>query len=216
MSSDYLVRRNYQWVSLIISLGIHSDNTITDDSVCFDNKSYRLCVTTMNALENNQLPYRDTKPQGAPDFYFATNATFRFLIGKLGRPGWIQYLQELGRTYFAPVNENWRTGGLPAVTRYWRDFFAAEPGGRVEVKEQTDRVEVYVHECPAIKHLKTGGRELVKEYCQHCYFLGQARAEAAGLTMRLCGGNGACRHTYAKVEAGLPPQAMTEIEEAHR
>jgi hypothetical protein len=168
----------------------------------------------MSIPARNELPYRDTKPVGAADFYFATNATFRFLIGKLGRQGWVGYLQELGRGYYAPVNENWRTRGLPAVAGYWRDFFAAEPGSRVEVTELPDRVEIAVQECPAIKHLKAGGRELVKEYCQHCYFLGQARAEAAGLTMRLCGGNGSCRHTYAKVETGLPPQDMAEILEA--
>lgn len=160
------------------------------------------------------LPYHDTKPQGAADFYYAINATFRFILKRLGREAWIRYLQEMGRGYFAPVNENWRRGGLKEVARYWRDFFAAEPGAVVEVTEQPDRVEIAVRECPAIKHLKNGGREIVREYCQHCYFLGCARAEAAGLTMRLSGGDGRCRHTYAKIEAGLPPQDMAQIKEA--
>jgi hypothetical protein len=162
----------------------------------------------------NDLPYVDTKPQGSADFYFATNATFRFLIGRLGREGWVRYLEELGRGYFSPVNDRWRAGGLPAVARYWRAYFDAEPGARVDVQELPDRVEVCVHECPAIKHLRAGGREIVREFCQHCYFLGTARAEAAGLTMRLQGGNGSCRHTYATAAAGLPPQAMTDIQEA--
>lgn len=160
------------------------------------------------------LPYLDTKPQGSPDFYFGTNASFRFFIKRLGHAGWVGYLQELGRGYFAPVNDNWRKGGLVAVAQYWRDFFDAEPGAKVDVEQQPDRVEVIVHECPAIKHLRVGGREIVKEYCQHCYFLGQARAEAAGLTMRLSGGNGSCRHTFAQLEANLPEQDMTEIKEA--
>ena len=34
-----------------------------------------------------QLPYQDTKPQGAADFYFAINATFRFIHARLGRVG---------------------------------------------------------------------------------------------------------------------------------
>ena len=97
---------------------------------------------------------------------------------------------------------------------YWREFFAAEPAAVVEVTAQRDRVEIAVHECPAIKHLKSGGREIVKQYCQHCYWLGRARAEAAGLTMRLSGGDGCCRHTYATVDAGLPPQDLTQIKEA--
>jgi len=166
------------------------------------------------APATGDLPYVDTKPQGSADFYFATNATFRFLLRRLGREGWIGYLQELGRGYFAPVNERWRTGGLPAVARYWRAFFAAEPGAEVEVRELPDRVEVCVRQCPAIRHLRAGRREIVREYCQHCYHLGAARAEAAGLTMRLQGGNGTCRHTFAAATTVLPPQAMADIAEA--
>lgn len=161
-----------------------------------------------------ELPYTDTKPQGSADFYFATNATFRFLLHRLGADGWRRYLQELGRGYFAPVNRQWQQGGLTAVARYWRAFFAAEPGARVEVVEQPDRVEVRVLECPAIKHLRAGKREIVREFCQHCYHLGSARAEAAGLTMRLSGGNGSCRHTFALPSAALPPQDLKQIEEA--
>jgi hypothetical protein len=123
-------------------------------------------------------------------------------------------LEEMGRNYHAPVNQRWRDGGLPAIARYWRAFFAAEPGARVEVVEHPDRVEVCVQECPAIKHLRAGGREIVREYCQHCYHLGNARAEAAGFVMRLSGGNGSCRHTFAPATAGLPPQAMDQIKEA--
>lgn len=160
------------------------------------------------------LPYVDTKPQGSADFYFATNATFRFLLARLGPEGWRRYLEELGRSYFAPANRRWREGGLPAVAAYWRAFFAAEPGAEVEVTERSDRVEVEVRVCPAIRHLRAGGREIVREYCQHCYILGAARAEAAGLTMRLAGGNGSCRHTFAVPAAGLPPQDPAAIAEA--
>lgn len=162
----------------------------------------------------SSLPYQDTKPQGAADFYFATNATFRFLLGRLGADGWRRYLEELGRGYFAPVNRQWTQGGLAAVARYWRDFFAAEPGSEVEVQELPDRVELHVRICPAIKHLRGGDREIVREYCQHCYFLGAARAEAAGLTMRLRGGNGSCCHTYAQADVALAPQDLAQIKEA--
>ncbi len=162
----------------------------------------------------NALPYHDTKPQGAPDFYFETNARFRFLIRKLGREGWIRYLRDLGKSYYAPVNKQWRGGGLAAVAQYWREFFAAEPGAKIEVDEKEDRVELVVHACPLIKQLRLGKREIVKEFCQHCYYLGQARASEAGMEMRLCGGNGSCRHTYVKRGVGLPSQEMSEIKEA--
>ncbi len=168
----------------------------------------------MSAPASSPLPYVDTKPQGSADFYYAVNATFRFLLQRLGPDGWRRYLEELGRGYFEPVNRQWSQGGLPAVARYWRAFFAAEPGAVVDVVEHPDRVEVQVRECPAIKHLRAGGREIVGEYCQHCYFLGAARAEAAGLTLRLSGGSGSCCHTYARRETGLAPQDLREIKEA--
>jgi len=159
------------------------------------------------------LPYTDTKPQGSADFYFAINATFRFLLRRLGREGWVRYLQDLGRDYYAPVNAAWRQGGLDAVAAYWRDFFAAEPGGQVDVVRKPDRVELQVKVCPLIHHLRTHGRVPVPEFCQHCYHLGSARAAMAGLEMRLCGGDGACVHTYATSAAGLPPQDLTQIKE---
>lgn len=160
------------------------------------------------------LPYRDVKPQGAAGFYSGINATFRFFLKRFGEAGWRRYLEELGRDYFAPVNQQWRAGGLGALARYWRAFFAAEPGAQVKVEELPDRVEVRVMQCPAIKFLREGKRDIVREYCRHCYYLGSARAESAGLTMRLAGGNGACVHTYARPEAALPSQEMAAIAEA--
>lgn len=168
----------------------------------------------MNSPPGADLPYRDTKAVGAGDFYYGINATFRFILKRLGAAEWRRYLAELGRGYYAPVNRQWQKGGLRAVAGYWRAFFAAEPGSVVEVSELSDRVEVHVRQCPAIKHLRAGGREIVREYCQHCYHLGNARAEAAGLTMRLEGGNGACCHTF--FPAGTTPagQDLARIKEA--
>lgn len=167
----------------------------------------------MKQSDSTDLPYTDTKPQGSADFYFAINATFRFLLQRLGPDGWRRYLEELGHGYYAPVNRQWSQGGLRAVARYWRGFFAAEPDSAVDVVELPDRVELRVRVCPAIRHLRSGGREIVREYCQHCYYLGAARASASRLTMQLSGGDGSCCHTYALPSAGLQPQNMQQIKE---
>ncbi len=156
------------------------------------------------------LPYQDTKPQGAPDFYFGINATFRFIADKLGHAAWVEYLQHLGRDYFRPVNDSWRTGGFPAIAKYWRAFFEAEPGGEVVVHERPNEVEIEVRQCPAIKHLKEHKREIFSGYCTHCYHLGSARAEEAGYEMRLQGGDGSCRHLYTRAGT-LPPQDLNAI-----
>lgn len=160
------------------------------------------------------LPYIDTKPVGAADFYFAINATFRFVLGKLGIEGLRQYWTDLGAKYFAPVTAQWRTGGLPALAGYWRAFFAAEPGSEVKVSETEESVTLDVKVCPAIKHLREHGREIVPCFCQHCYFISEAMAAPAGFTVRIEGGNGSCRQKFLPRESAPAPQDIAQISEA--
>ncbi len=157
------------------------------------------------------LPYTDTKPKGAADFYFGINATFRFMLRQFGEAGFIRWLTEMGHGYFEPVNRIWREGGLPSVAQYWREFFAAEPGAEVEVHEEERQVVIDVKRCPAIAHLKAHQRDIVPEYCRHCLILGQTRAEAAGLSMQLEGGNGSCIHRYG--DAGVLTQDADAVRE---
>lgn len=157
------------------------------------------------------LPYQDTKPQGAADFYFAINATFRFIHMRFGRVGWLEYLRDMAREYYEPVNKMWRDGGLTAISGYWKAFYAAEPGAEVEVTESAHAVTVEVRQCPAIAHLKKHHRDIVPYYCEHCYLLNNARAEAAGWCMRLEGGDGQCRHTFSRTAAPQDPNAIREV-----
>jgi len=159
------------------------------------------------------LPYSDTKPVGAADFYFAINATFRFVLARFGIEGLRRYWRDLGRGYYAPVSERWRSG-LGAVAEYWRAFFAAEPGGEVEVCVSAEDVRVEVKTCPAIRRLREGGREIVPCFCQHCFFVSDAIGEAAGVAVRVSGGNGACVQRFVPRAAELAPQDLAQIEEA--
>lgn len=166
-----------------------------------------------NPAAPGALPYTDAKPVGAADFYLAINATFRFVSNRFGAAGLRQYWTDLGARYFAPVTANWRAGGLPAVAQYWRAFFAAEPGADVEVGQTADTVTLDVKVCPAIRHLRASGREIVPCFCQHCYFIGDAMAAPAGLTVRIEGGNGACRQTFLRRGAAPVPQDLAAIHE---
>ncbi len=163
---------------------------------------------------NNPLPYTDTKPVGAADFYFAINATFRFVQNKFGMEGLRKYWTELGTQYFAPVSASWKCDGLAGVASYWKAFFAAEPAAEVEVVKNESSVVLEIKTCPAIKHLRDHGREIVPCFCQHCYFASEAAAEPAGLTVRVEGGNGTCRQTFFKRTANISPQDFSLIKEA--
>lgn len=162
----------------------------------------------------NPLPYQDTKPVGAADFYMAINATFRFIQNKFGIDGLRQYWTDLGTRYSAPITAKWRTGGLPAIAAHWRAFFAAEPGAVVAVHETPDTVTLDVKVCPAIQHLRANQREILPCFCQHCYFLSEAIATPAGYTVRVAGGNGACRQTFHPRATAPPAQQLAHITEA--
>ncbi len=166
-----------------------------------------------NPEQTDPLPYRDTKPVGAADFYFAINATFRFILERLGMEGLKRYWTDLGQNYFRPVGDRWKRLGLPGVAAYWRAFFAAEPGAEVEVLEGADQVVVVVKVCPIIKHLSEAGREIAPCFCQHCFYKGEGMATRAGMAYRLQGGNGTCRHTIHQARDGVPPQNLFEIKE---
>lgn len=159
----------------------------------------------------NKLPYTDTKPVGHADFYFAINATFRFIHDRFGIEGLRRYWRQLGENYYRPVSEQWRDGGLNAVANYWRDFFQAEPGAEVEVTEQENQVRLEVRVCPAIRHLREHGREIVPCFCQHCHFVSEAIAAPALLTVRVNGGNGSCVQLFFKRDAATEPQRMEDI-----
>lgn len=154
------------------------------------------------------LPYTDVKPVGAADFYTAVNATFRFIERKLGPAGLRSYWLDLGRHYYTPVTQRWLAGGLNSVAAHWRAFFAAEPGAEVEVHETDQEVVVEVKTCPAIRFLREHGREIVPCFCQHCYHVSTAMGEAAGIEIRLSGGNGRCSQRFAK--SGFFPEAQKE------
>ncbi|MDR0415897.1 MAG: hypothetical protein LBH76_01000 [Propionibacteriaceae bacterium] len=153
------------------------------------------------------LPYADAKPVGAADFYFAINATFRFVKERFGREGLYAYWAELGSDYQRPVWQRWRTGGFTAVAEYWRAFFAAEPGADVTVTQRDNDVQVDVRRCPAIAHLRAHRREIVPEYCQHCVVMGNACAARAGLAVDVAGGNGSCRQTFRPADGRWPDPA---------
>lgn len=170
---------------------------------------------TMN-IEKPQpvLPYTDSKPVGAADFYFAINATFKFIQAKLGSEGLRRYWRDMGEIYYVPVGLAWKAGGLPAVAAYWRAFFKAEPGAEVEVVATHENVTLDVRICPAINHLRTQGREIFPGFCQHCYHVSAAIGTAAGLTVRVNGGNGSCRQIFSRRRDDLPGQDFNQIKEA--
>ncbi len=162
------------------------------------------------------LPYRDKKPKGAADFYFAINATFRFIKERFGIEELTRYWSDLGKSeYFRPVADDWIQRGQTGVEEYWRDFFAAEPDAQVNVTTAGAGVEIQVLECPAIHHMQKHCREIVPEFCQHCYFVSQALADRAGWEVRVAGGAGSCAQKFGP-RGSFPPQDISNIKRVEK
>ena len=157
------------------------------------------------------LPYSDTKPIGHADFYFATQATFRFIFERFGMEGLRNYWRDLGARYYRPVSFRWQEQGMVGIAQYWRAFFAAEPGADVLVHDTADEVRLEVRTCPAIHHLREHGREIIPCFCQHCFFVSEAIGAPAGITVRIEGGNGRCVQRFLRADNTQAPQDLEDI-----
>lgn len=167
----------------------------------------------MNRDDVSPLPLMDNKPVGAADFYFAINATFRFILARFGLESLRRYWRDLGSNYFAPVSNRWKSKGLAGIEEYFEAFFKAEPDAEVEILRSDAMVTVHVKVCPAIRHLRKHDREVVSCFCQHCYFVNEAIASPAGFTARVEGGNGSCKQTFQPSIAGIEPQDLSMIKD---
>ena len=140
----------------------------------------------------------------APDFYFAINATFRWVHANWGEAGLLAYWQALGREHYAGMTRRFQAEGLEGVREYWQVLFAGEPGAEFTVATEAYHVLLDVRVCPAVKHLREQGREIMPLYCLHCTEVSQAMCEAAWIDVRVEGGGGACRQSFARIDGVRP------------
>jgi hypothetical protein len=132
----------------------------------------------------------------APDFYFVVNSTARHIHDEYGLDVLIDYWRSLGREYYGQRSHKWRDGGPQAIARDWTEYFLEEPGAIVRTTATEDAVELDVEVCPAIKHLRECGREIVPYFCEHCDHTCGAMAEIAGYQFERTGGMGACQQRF--------------------
>jgi hypothetical protein len=135
----------------------------------------------------------------APDFYFAVNAIARHIHDRYGKDALIDYWRGLGREHYRDRTIAWRAGP-EAIAADWRDYFAKEPQADVQVRVEDDGVVcLEVKVCPAIKHLRDCGRDIVPYFCEHCDHVCGGMAENVGLRFERDGGMGSCRQRFVPV-----------------
>ncbi|MEX0613510.1 MAG: hypothetical protein WD738_22375 [Pirellulales bacterium] len=137
----------------------------------------------------------------APDFYFVVNSTARHIHDEYGKEVLVDYWRSLGREYYGQRAGKWREGGLPAIADDWRQYFLHEPGAVVETTVEADAAHLDVRVCPAIKHLRESGRDIVPYFCEHCDHTCGSMAEQAGYQFARTGGMGSCHQTFYRPPA---------------
>lgn len=134
----------------------------------------------------------------APDFYFAINATFRHLHDVCGKEALIDYWRSLGHEYYRPRTDRWKHGDLQTLAADWREYFAEEPQAVVEVTVTASTVKLNIAVCPAIKHLRDNGRDIVSYFCEHCDHICGVMAKEADYAFYREGGWGTCRQRFVQ------------------
>lgn len=135
----------------------------------------------------------------APDFYFGNNAMFRHIHDRFGMPALVRYWRELGAEYYRRRSLAWRGGSMVDIARDWRTYFDKEPQAQVRITSDDTTVTLDVDVCPAIKHLRDCGREIVPYFCEHCDHVTGAMAEIANCRFERTGGMGSCQQKIIRL-----------------
>ena len=113
------------------------------------------------------------------DFHGALSLGLQFVEDRHGREGVREFLEGLADSVYAPLVEDLRARGLPALRDHWRTVFDLEDGD-VDIDMDNDTLVVDVHCCPALAHIKARGYAVAEHFCEHTRILNDAICRAAG------------------------------------
>ena len=113
------------------------------------------------------------------DFHGALCYAIKYLDDNYGRDETVEYLKQVGSTYFRPLSDQLRREGLSALEKHWRKVFADE-GGVFEIGYEGDMLVLEVAECPAVTHLKNQNQFCTDRFCESTVVVNDAICKAAG------------------------------------
>lgn len=99
------------------------------------------------------------------DFHGALCYAIKYLDDHYGHHATEEYLEQVGKTYFAPLAEKLKTTGLKALENHWQHIFQKEQG-QFRLFYENDCLVLEVDCCPAIAHLKKKAMFFTERYCQ--------------------------------------------------
>lgn len=113
------------------------------------------------------------------DFHGALCYGIKYIADKFGAQALTAYLQRVARTFYAPLIEQLKQQGLPALEKHWREIFTTEHGD-FQLEYDNDTLVLTVNRCPAVCHMKEHGQFCTDQYCQTTVIVNETICADAG------------------------------------
>ena len=135
------------------------------------------------------------------DFHGALCYSIKYLDDKFGAKSTKEYLQQVGRTYFAPLSDALKKDGLLALEKHFKNIFTKE-GGKFSLSYQGDTLVLKVDKCPAIAHLKEKNQLYTQRYCETTVIVNETICQEAGYecSCEYVPGEGECVQKFWKAK----------------
>jgi hypothetical protein len=113
------------------------------------------------------------------DFHGALCYGIKYLDDNFGQQATKEYLQQVGKTFFAPLSQALKKEGLSALGKHWNEIFTKE-SGEFEISYEGDTLILKVNKCPAIAHLVENNQLYTTRYCETTVVVNETVCEQAG------------------------------------
>lgn len=135
------------------------------------------------------------------DFHGALCYAIKYLDETFGPNKTKKYLQQVAKTYFAPLTEALQRDGLSVLKKHFEHIFTLE-GGEFDFKDADNTLVLEVKKCPAILHLIEKGQLFTERYCESTVVVNETVCEAAGYqcSCQYEPGQGACVQKFWKAD----------------
>jgi hypothetical protein len=107
------------------------------------------------------------------DFHGALSAGLEYLHQRYGEEAVREYLWRFAAAFYAPLTENLRRRGLPALAEHYRRIYELE-GGRVRFHLSDDELRIEVDACPAVTHMREQGYAVARLFRETIATVGAA------------------------------------------
>lgn len=128
-------------------------------------------------------------------FHNIMNISLEYLRRLYGGEAVSEYLKQFANTYYAPLRQRIREGGLAAVMEYFRGIYEAEEAsGDISFYGDSAELTVKVSRCPAVAHMRKSGMEVSPLYVETSRVIWQTICEGTSYGYELIfydGANGA-------------------------